>query len=96
MFPIEASLIIHLLSYLKKVENMDKHRWPNLVVKEELSRQKIMWMKQNKKWLGKWDINLHDCPHTKEEMKKWVLEKFRITMGTKQVGRKNNILCQRI
>lgn len=37
MFSIEALAIIHLSSYLKKVENMDKHRWPKLVVKEELS-----------------------------------------------------------
>ena len=37
MFPIEASAKIHLLSYLKKVENMDKHQWPKLVVVEELN-----------------------------------------------------------
>ena len=69
MFPIEASTIIHLLSYLKKAENMDKHRWTKLVVKEELNRRKKTWMKQNKKWLGKWDINLHDCPQAKEDKK---------------------------
>lgn len=33
------------------------------------SRKKT-WMKENKKWLGKWDITLHDCPHAKEEIKK--------------------------
>ena len=45
-------------------------------------------MKQNSKWLGKWDINPHDFPHTKEEIKRWVLEKFRTSMWTKQVGKR--------
>jgi len=45
-------------------------------------------MKQNRKWLGKWDINLHHCPHAKEEIKRWVLEKIRTAMWTKQVGKK--------
>lgn len=43
-------------------------------------------MKLNRKWLGQWDINLHDFPHT-EEIKMWVLEKFRTPMSTKKVGK---------
>ena len=46
-------------------------------------------MKQNKKkWLGKWNIKLHECPNTKEEIKKLVIEKFRTAMWTNHSGRK--------
>ncbi len=34
MFPMEASMIIHLLNYLNKVENMDTQRWPKFAVEE--------------------------------------------------------------
>lgn len=96
MFPIEASAIIHLLSYLKNVVNMNKHRWPKLVVEQALNLQNKTWMNKNRKWLGKWKINLHYFPHAKEEIKRWVLEKFRMTMWTKQVGKIKRILCQGI
>lgn len=88
MFLMEASAVIQLLSYLKKVEKMDKHHWPKLVVEERLVRRKKTWMNQNKEWVSKWDIDLHTCPNTKEEIKRLVLEKFRAVMWTKQMGRK--------
>jgi len=34
-----------------------------------------------KKWLSKWDIKLHECPSTNEEIKKFVMEKFRMPCG---------------
>ena len=88
MFPIEASAIIRVLSYLNKVENMNKQWWPKLVVDEELAWRKKTWMKHNEKWLIKWDINILECPNTNEEIKRFVLEKFKAVMWTKQLGKK--------
>lgn len=51
-------------------------------------------MKQNSKWLSKWNIKLHECPNTNVEIKKFVLEKFRTIMWTKQVGRKKTHYIQ--
>jgi len=45
-------------------------------------------MKQNKKWLSKWNIKLHECPNTKEEIKKFMNEKFTTAMWTNHSGRK--------
>ena len=45
-------------------------------------------MKQNKKWLSQWDINMVECPNTNEEMKRLALEKFKVTMWTKQMRKK--------
>lgn len=89
-FPLEASTISRLLNYLKKVENMDSHRWPKAVVKEVLGCRKKTWMKQNNNWLSKWDINLHDFHNTNEEIKKYVTKKFLAAMWTKQIGRKKD------
>ena len=47
MFLVEASAIVRLLSYLKKVSKMDTHRQPSRVVDGELARQKKTWKKQN-------------------------------------------------
>jgi hypothetical protein len=38
--------------------------------------------------LSKWNIKLHECPNTKEEIKKFVIEKFRTVMWTNHSGRK--------
>lgn len=45
-------------------------------------------MKQNIKWLNKWNIKLHDCPNTNKEIKKFVIEKFQIAMWNNHIGRK--------
>jgi hypothetical protein len=39
-------------------------------------------------WLSKWNIKLHECPSTKEEIKKFMNEKFRTAMWTNHNGRK--------
>ena len=70
MFPVEASTIVRLLSYLKKVSKMDAHRWPNRVVVGELVRQKKTWKKQNDKWFNKWNINYQKCSENNSEIKK--------------------------
>jgi len=80
MFLMEASTIITLLSYLKNVESMDEHRWPKMIAAEELKCRKKTWNKQNDKWMSKWGINWQDFPNSKEEIKKWVLDKFSTAM----------------
>ena len=57
-------------------------------MEEELDRRKKTWMKQNKKWLSKWNIKLHECPNIKEEIKTFVIEKFRTAMWTNHSERK--------
>ena len=57
-------------------------------MKEELDRRKKTWMKQNKKWLSKWNTKLHECPNTKKDIKKFVIERFRTAMWTNHIGRK--------
>ena len=67
---------------------MDNQRWLNLSMEEELERKKNTWMKKNKTWLNKWNIKLHECPNTKEEIKRFVIEKFRIAMWINHSGHK--------
>ena len=69
MFPVEASAIVRLLSYLKKVSKMDAHRWPSRVVDEELARRKKTWKKQNDKWFNKWNIDYLECLENNSEIK---------------------------
>lgn len=85
-FPLEASAIIRLISYLKKIENMNNHRWPKAVMEEALNCRKNTWMKQNNKWMNKWDIKLQECPSTNSEIKNYMKEKFRTTMWSNQIG----------
>lgn len=40
-------------------------------------------------WLAKWGIKWQDFPNPKEEIKKWVLEKFRATMWKRRLVKKN-------
>lgn len=87
-------MIIRLLSYLKKVEKMNDHCWSKMVVEERLDCRKKAWMKQNMKWLSKWDINLQTCPDTNEEIKRCVVEKFTVAMWTKQIGQKKNTILK--
>ena len=61
-FPLEAAAMTRMLSYLKKTQGLETHRWPKLVIEEKLVRRKSTWMKQNEKWMQKWDINIQTCP----------------------------------
>ncbi|KAH9293516.1 hypothetical protein KI387_041284, partial [Taxus chinensis] len=85
-FPMEASAITRLISYLKKVESMDNLRWPKMVTEDNLERRKKTWMKQNNKWMNKWGINFQECPNNNREIKNYVMEKFRTAMWTEQMG----------
>lgn len=57
-------------------------------MEEGLDRKQKTWMKKNKKWWSNWNIKLHECPSTNEEIKKIVMEKFRTVMRTNHNGRK--------
>ncbi|KAH9299455.1 hypothetical protein KI387_031137, partial [Taxus chinensis] len=85
---MEASAITRLISYLKKVESMDNHRWPKMVIEDNLERRKKTWMKQNTKWMEKWGIHFQECPNSNREIKNYVAEKFRKIMWTENIGRK--------
>ncbi|KAH9321001.1 hypothetical protein KI387_015640 [Taxus chinensis] len=50
--------------------NMRDFRWPKIVVEEKLNRRKSTWMKQNEKWMKKWEISMRDCPNTNGDIKK--------------------------
>ena len=69
MFPMEASTIVRLLSYLKKVSKIDAHCWPTRVVDGELARRKKIWKKQNDKWFNKWNIDYLECSKNKFKIK---------------------------
>lgn len=51
--PIEPMVMVHLLSYLKRTQNMENDRWPEVVFNDVLSQRKKRWMQQNIKWMGK-------------------------------------------
>lgn len=80
MFPMQASAIVRLMSYLNKVSKMDAQRWPSRVVDKELVRWKKTWKKQIDKWFNKWNIDYQECPKNNSEIKKWVAGKIRSVM----------------
>lgn len=85
-YPLEVLAMVRLVNYLKKIQNMENHRWPKLIMEERLDRRKNTWMKQNGKWMNKWAISIQECPNTNEEIKKIVKEKFSSRLWTKQDG----------
>lgn len=67
---------------------MDNQWWPKIVMEEGLNRRHKTWMKLNNKWLNKWNIKLHKCPNTNEEIKKLVIGKFQNAMWNNCIGHK--------
>ena len=45
-------------------------------------------MKQNIKWLAKWNIKLQECSNTNADIRKFVREKFHNAIWNKNMGRK--------
>ncbi|XP_059066243.1 uncharacterized protein LOC131857578 [Cryptomeria japonica] len=86
--PIEAAAMVHLISYLKRNEQMGEDRRPKVVVNDTLCKRKKTWMKQNIKWLEKWDIYLNSCPTNRREIKVFVMEKFYKKNWSIGLGRK--------
>ena len=52
-------------------------RWLKVIFNEGMSERKKSWMRQNNKWMQKWNIYLNACPTNTKELKNFVLEKFR-------------------
>ena len=89
-FPLEAVALVWMLSYLRKTQSLEIHRWPKLVVEEKLVSQESTWMKQNDKWMRKWDINIHICLDIIKEIKKFVIENFCNLLWTRHIRRKKS------
>jgi len=49
--PIEAIVMVRLIRYLKKIEQMEGGHWPKVVFNDTLCKRKKTWMRQNIKWL---------------------------------------------
>ncbi|XP_057855964.2 uncharacterized protein LOC131065484 [Cryptomeria japonica] len=50
---IEAIAMVPLISYLKRIGQMEEGRWPKAVFNDTLCKRKKTWMQQNIKWLSK-------------------------------------------
>ena len=58
-----------------------------------MSVRKKSWMRQNNKWMLKWNIYLNACPTNNKELD-FVLEKFRKGIWGKELGRKKKYYVQ--
>jgi hypothetical protein len=81
--PIEAIAMVRLIRYLNKIEQMEDGRWPKAVFNDILCKRKKTWMRQNIKWLSKWDIHLNMCPTNNKEIKTSVIDRFHNDLGMK-------------
>lgn len=91
-FPIEASTMFHPLSYLRRLDNMESHRWPKMAASEKLDRRKSMWMKQNVKWMSKWGISISECPNHNGEIKNMGRQNSKKACGKGHLGGKRNTM----
>ena len=60
--PIEAISMVRIIRYLRRIEQMGGGRWLEVIFNEGMSEIKKSWMRQNKKWMHKWNIYLNVCP----------------------------------
>ena len=86
--PIKAIAMVRLIRYLKKMEQMGGGRWPKVIFNEGMSERKRSWMRQNNKWMQKWNIYVNSCPTNSKELENFVLEKFCKGIWGKELGRK--------
>ena len=56
---------------------MREGRGPKVIFNEGMSERKKSWMRQNNKWMQKWNIYLNACPTNNKELKNFAMEKFR-------------------
>lgn len=82
--PMEAISLARLISYLKRIEQMEEGCWPKLLFNDTLCKRKKTWMRQNRKW----DIYLNMCPTNSKEIKAYVIDKFHKHTWNKELGRK--------
>ena len=74
--PIEAIAMVCLIRYLKRMEQMGEGIWPKVSFNEGMSERKKSWMRQNNKWMQKWNIYLNACPTNSKELNNFVMENF--------------------
>jgi hypothetical protein len=86
--PIEAIAMVRLIKYLKKFEQMEDSRWPKVIFNGILCKRKKTWMRQNIKWLSKWDIHLNRFPTNSKEIKACVIDRFHKRTWDKGLDRK--------
>ena len=57
---IKEIAMVRLIRYLKRIEKMGRGIWPKVIFNEGMSEKKKSWMRQNNKWMQKWNICLKD------------------------------------
>ncbi len=67
---------------------MGEGRWTKIIFNEGMSERKKSWMRQNNKWMQKWNIYLNACPTNSKDLKSYVMEKFHKHIWGKGLGRK--------
>jgi len=53
-------------------------------------------MRQNNKWMQKWNIYLNACPTNSKDLKSYVMEKFHKHIWGKELGRKKKYYVQEL
>ena len=74
--PIESISMVRVITYLKKIEQMEEGRWPKVVFSDRLCKKKKTWMRKNNKCFSKWGIFLSMCRTNNKEIKNYVMDKF--------------------
>lgn len=70
---IETIPMVQLIRYLKIVQQIGVNRWPNVIFNEGTSERKQTWMRQNYKWMQKWNIYFNVCPTNSKELTNFVM-----------------------
>ena len=73
---------------------MEDGRWPKVIFNDILCKRKNTWMRQNIKWLSKWDMCLSMCPTNSKEIKAFVIKNFHKRTWDKELGRKRSIILK--
>lgn len=61
-----------------------------------MSEKKKSWMRQNNKWMQKWNIYLNACPTNNKDLKSFFMEKFHKCIWGKELGRKKKYYVQEL
>jgi hypothetical protein len=71
---------------------MEDSRWPKVLFNDIMCKRKKMWMRQNSKWLNKWDIYLNRCPTNSKKIKVFVIDRFHKQTWNKSAREKESVL----
>ena len=75
---------------------MEDGRWPKVIFNDILYKRKKTWMRQNIKWLSKWDMCLSMCPTNSKEIKAFFIKKFHKRTWDKDLRRKRKYYIEEI